>query len=124
MIKIILLCIFTISASSIYSQDVFTYYFIEVRVTGKGDVEIAPEGEASYTDIADLIETKREKDKKGFERVTGKKYNNYSAAFNVLSKAGLEFVQFTNLPTVGGATSMFVGTSLPTNYMIWRKKVQ
>lgn len=78
-------------------------------------VQITPEVGVTYEDIDTLIVEKR----KG-QNVTGKKYESYSEAFNSLSSAGLEFVQFVNLSTIGGATSFI--SDLKTNFILWRKR--
>lgn len=108
-----------------YSQDapVYTYYFLEIRTTGKAEVEITPEMGVKYPDIDSLIVSKREPKKNGGENITGVKYPSYSDAFNKLSSAGLEFVQFANLSTFGGGTAMLAG-DLRINYIVWRKRVK
>ena len=104
------------------SAQTFQYYFLEIRTTGKAEVEITPESGVKYDDIDTLIVSKREPGKKGIDIVTGKKYESYSSAFNRLSRAGLEFVQFANLSTFGGGTALLAG-DIRINYIIWRKKI-
>ncbi len=119
--RICIVIALTISLSTA-AQDRYQYYFIEIRTTGKAEIELAPENQVLYSDIDSLIVSSREKNKRGIEEVKGRKYDSYSAAFNRLSAAGLEFVQFTNLSSVGGATAALVG-DIRVNYVIWRRKM-
>lgn len=112
----ILLIIFAKGASA----QSYQYYFIEIRATGKGDVEVQPELGVNYPDIDTLLVASRETKKNGAVIVTGKKYGSYSEVFNKLSATGLEFVQFSNLPTFGGATGAML-SDLRSNYAIWRR---
>ena len=98
----------------------YKYYFLMIRATGKAEVEISPEMGVEYPDIEPLIVGKKEQKKKG-ESITGKKYESYSDAFNVLSATGLEFVQFVTLPSVGGMT-IFVAGDMKLSYTMWRKR--
>jgi len=117
-IIIILFPIFSMAQKSL----IYKYYFLEIRPTGRGEVEITPEMQVKYEDIDTLIVLKREMRKNGYENITGKKYSSYSSAFNILSNAGLEFVQFVYLPTYGGATGMLV-SEMRINYIMWRKRI-
>ena len=118
---IVLLSLFM--AVTAAAQTKYQYYFLEMRTTSKAEVEVTPEMGVKYADIDTMIVSKRETKKNGAEVVTGKKYNSYSAAFNTLSAAGLEFVQFASLSTFGGSAAMLAG-DIRINYMIWRKKVE
>lgn len=102
---------------------VYKYYFLEFRATGKLEVEIKPEDDAEYSDIESLIVSKRDTSKNGRVNIVGKKYKSFSNAFNALSASGLEFKEFVTLNIVGGATGILAGP-LPVNYMIWRKKIR
>lgn len=104
------------------AQAQYLYYFLEIKTTGKAQVELAPEMGVTYDDIDTLIVSNRETKKNGAVVVTGKKYESYSAAFNSLSAAGLEFVQFANLSTIGGATA-FIAGDIRINYTIWRRRI-
>ncbi|MBI3137985.1 MAG: hypothetical protein HYZ15_05325 [Sphingobacteriales bacterium] len=121
MSKIISIALLLISISSI-AQDKYQYYFIEMRNTGKGEVEVEPENQVVYDDIDSLLVTSREMNKRGIEEVKGRKYGSYTEVFNRLSREGLEFVQFANLGSFGGATAMLAG-DIRINYLIWRRKV-
>ena len=99
----------------------YQYYFLMISTTGKLGVLIEPEWGVNYPDIDSLIVSKREQRKKN-DVITGKKYESYSEAFNSLSNAGLEFVQFVNLSTVGGGTAMLVG-DIRINYTMWRRRI-
>lgn len=118
--KIITITLLLIGISS-FAQDRYQYYFIEIRTTGKGEVELAPENQVVYPDIDSLLVSSRAKNKRGIEEVSGRKYASYSEAFNRLSREGLEFVQFANLSSFGGAASMLAG-DIRVNYVIWRKR--
>lgn len=102
-----------------HSVPVVQYFFIEIRATGKMEVELQPE-QGVISDIDSLLVASRETKKNGAVIVTGKKYESYTSAFNSLASAGLEFVQMANVSTVGGATAALVG-DLRTNYMIWKR---
>lgn len=73
-----------------------------------------------YADIDSLV-CARSTDNRGKEIVKERKYGDYSEVFNKLSAAGLEFVQFANLPTIGGGTAL-IGGEIRMNYMVWRKR--
>lgn len=104
------------------SADIYKYYFLMIKTTGKMGIEIEPEWGVTYEDIDSLIVESREARKKGGFDISGKKYDSYSAMFNALSAAGLEFVEFASLSTVGGSAKVLVG-DLRLNYVIWRKKI-
>src|SRR5690348_12482168 len=103
--KKILLCLSIFISFCAAAQTKYQYYFIETRTTGKMGIELSPETGVTYSDIDTLIVASREVKKNGNTVITGKKYESYSAAFNALSAAGLEFVEFANLSTIGGATA-------------------
>lgn len=103
------------------NSQVYKYYFIEINTTSKAEVELSPEWGYKYEDIDSLV-CKREIKSNGKEDYKGKKYKSYSEAFNALSAAGLEFVQFASLSTVGGATRLIAG-DIKVGYTIWRKKL-
>lgn len=115
-----LFIVFLLISNFSYGQT-YKYYFFEVRPTGKAEVAIKPEGNTVYADVDSLV-CERSTDNRGKEHVKEKRYAGYSEAFNGLSGAGLEFVQFTNLPTVGGATQILAG-EIRANYMVWRRRV-
>lgn len=115
---IILLISLSVKATA---QNSYQYYFIEVRPTGKGDVEVLPEHGVTYPDIDSLLVASRETKKNGAVITTGKKYASYTEVFNRLTAQGLEFVQFANLSSFGGATAM-LATDMKVNYVIWRKR--
>ncbi len=117
---ITLLCLLAVLKSGAQNTQPVQYYFIEVRPTGKLEVELQPEMGTTYADIDSLLVATRETKKNGAIIITGKKYSSYSAAFNTLAGAGLQFVQFANLPTSGGATAALVG-DLRITYMVWKK---
>lgn len=119
--KKLLVAILTIICVNVQAQTSYQYYFIEMRPTGKGEVEVAPELGVTYTDIDSLLVAGRETKKNGAVIVTGKKYDSYSALFNRLSREGLEFVQMAGLSSFGGAAAM-LATDLKVNYLIWRKR--
>lgn len=126
--KILLFCILLLTtfSANCQSQPVlpkYQYYFIQMTPTSKVEIELAPEDNVYYADIDSLIVTKVEINKKGYRQVTGKKYDSFSAAFNALSGAGLEFVQFAYLNKVGGMTAVWVGESR-IGYSIWRKQIK
>lgn len=116
----IAICIIISAAAS--AQTSYKYYFLEIRTTGKAEVEITPEMGVTYEDIDSIIVKSREIKKNGAVIITGVKYPSYSAAFNKLSSVGLEFVQFANLSTFGGATA-FISGDIRINYVIWRKAI-
>jgi len=118
--KLIIVVAILLSFNS-FSQK-YNYYFLEIRSTGNVGIALKPQPECIYSDIDSLIVEKRTYDKHGVESISERKYKNYSEAFNALSKAGLEFVQFANLPTVGGATVYLVGEGR-NNFVIFRKKL-
>lgn len=111
-----------ISVCAFFAQAQYKYYFFQIKITGKSEVQLIPEREILYPDIESLIIEKRDTSKKGTETVTAIRFQSYSEAFNKLSAAGLEFVQFTNLPTVGAGTAFLAG-DMRVNYIIWRKKI-
>lgn len=114
----ILLILISLDAAA---QNTYKYYFIEIRPTGKGEIEVAPENGVNYPDIDTLLVASRETKKNGGVIVTGRRYNSYSDVFNRLSTEGLEFVQLASLSSFGGATAM-LATDLKVNYVIWRKR--
>lgn len=116
-----LFIVFLLISNFSYGQT-YKYYFFEVRPTGKAEVAIKPEGNTLYADVDSLV-CERSTDSRGKELVKEKKYGSYSEAFNKLSSAGLEFFQFANLPTFGGATQILAG-EIRANYMVWRRKTQ
>lgn len=118
-----IICIISLFISLQLAAQEYQYYFIELRTTGKAEVELSPEMGVTYSDIDSLIVSSREVKKNGVIMVTGRKYASYSAAFNRLSREGLEFVQFANLSTVGGGTA-FIAGDIRINYTVWRKKIQ
>ena len=118
---LIVIALATLSAKG-FSQDIYQYYFIEGRPTGKMQIEVNPEKGTMYPDIDSLVVEKREVKKNGDETYVAKKYTTLSNFFNALAGAGLEFVNYYKWNTVGGGTAMISGT-LYTDYFIFRKKV-
>jgi hypothetical protein len=119
--KTLLILSILLVSTQIFAQK-YTYYFITINPTSKGEVEVTPELGVVYSDIDTFLVAKRETKKNGAVEVTGKRYNSYSAFFNSMSMHGIEFVQFANLQEYGGATRMIAG-DIRSNYTIWRRKV-
>jgi hypothetical protein len=113
--------IFLLVLSAKVSQgQTYRYYFLEVRATGKMEIAVKPEFDAQYPDIDSLV-CVRTTDNRGKEIMKERKYLSYSDMFNKLSAAGLEFVQFAWLPTVGGGAQL-IGGEMRVNYIVWRRK--
>jgi hypothetical protein len=121
-ILIICLLIPSIAFCQSKQQDIYRYYFINGRPTGKFQIEVAPEKGILYSDIDSLVVSKREKNKKGVEEVEPKIYNTFSEFFNAMGAAGLEFVNYYKWNTAGGMTGMVVGR-VDGDYFIFRKRI-
>jgi hypothetical protein len=103
--------------SSHTMQPVYKYYFIETRMTNKGEVELNSEKGTRYVGIDSIVNTE-------WGKKDNKHFGSYSEAFNALSDAGLEFVQFYDLASIGGASKSLIGDDLRVHYALWRKRIQ
>lgn len=118
--KKMILSILLLASVPIFAQKPVQFYFIEIRPTGKMEVELKAETGVTYPDIDSLLIGSSTTTKKGAVITTGKKYDSYTAAFNALSGAGLQFVQFANLSTMGGASALLT-SDVKTIFTIWKK---
>jgi hypothetical protein len=111
------ICIlFAINAAA---QTKYQYYFYAIRPTGKAEVELS----GRYPETDSLLIEKIEVNKKNDTTFYLKKFSSYSDAFNALSALGMEYVEFRNLPMIGGFGKMLIG-DIKTDWVIWRKEVK
>lgn len=114
--KLLLIALLLISVQA-FTQT-YKYYFFAVRPTGKAQVELT----GQYPETDSILIEGMDVSKKNDTTYNYKKFANYSEVFNALSAIGLEYVEFRNLPMVGGATRMLVG-DIRVDWVIFRKKV-
>lgn len=98
------------------NSQVYKYYFIEIGPNEDNKIILMSESGAIYRDIDSLLSKKEKK------KIVGRVFESYTEVFNKLSIHGLEFVNFANLSTQGGAVGAILG-SQPHGYFIWRKKI-
>jgi hypothetical protein len=103
--------------SSLITQPVYRYYFIETRLTTKSEVELVSEKGMHYAGLDSIVNNE-----------AGKKDNvhflSYSEAFSALSNAGLEFMEFRDLASIGGTAKALAGDEFKIHYAVWRKRIQ
>jgi hypothetical protein len=115
--KLLLITGLVLSFSS-FCQTGYKYYFFTVRPTGNAKVELT----GLYPETDSLLLEKIEVNRKGDTTYVFKKFDNYSTAFDALSAAGLEYVEFRSLPAIGGFTKMLVG-DVRVDWIIWRRRL-